>query len=165
MLKTISAIMLIVIGCMFSIQQAAASAINNSETKPKAKASKKPTKKTSKKKSAAVAAIVEVEPDIQGATNTNFDCELGNKLTTYHIPSDSLHMTLRWKNRLHQLTRVVTTTGAERFENITVGLVWIGIPAKSMLLDSKKGQQLANECMSAEQLKPAVIAAQVPATS
>ena len=35
-----------------------------------------------------------------------------------------------------------------------VGIVWIGIPAKGILLDSRKGQQLANECKSAEQLKP-----------
>jgi hypothetical protein len=30
--------------------------------------------------------------------------------------------------------------------------VWIHIPAKAILLDSKKGQQLANECMNPQQL-------------
>jgi hypothetical protein len=31
------------------------------------------------------------------------------------------------------------------------GLIWIGIPAKGMLLDSKQNRQLANECRNAEQ--------------
>jgi hypothetical protein len=51
------------------------------------------------------------------------------------------------------MTRVETSTGAHRFESRRQGLVWIGIPAKGILLDSKKGQQLANDCKSAEQLK------------
>jgi hypothetical protein len=34
------------------------------------------------------------------------------------------------------------------------GLIWIGIPAKGMLLDSKQNRQLANECKDAEQAKP-----------
>jgi len=52
---------------------------------------------------------------------------------------------------MHSMHRVSTTTGAHRFENAKNGLVWIGIPAKGMLLDSKKGKQLANECRSPEQ--------------
>jgi len=59
---------------------------------------------------------------------------------------------MRWKKKLYRLTRTETTTGASRFENPQAGFVWIGIPAKSMLLDSHKGQQLANECKSAPQI-------------
>jgi len=33
-----------------------------------------------------------------------------------------------------------------RLENKGEGLVWIQIPSKSMLLNSKVGQQLANDC-------------------
>ena len=61
------------------------------------------------------------------------------------------------------MTRVGTSTGASRFENTTFGLVWIGIPAKSMLLDSKANRQLANECKNAEQSKP-IVTAEVGAT-
>lgn len=84
------------------------------------------------------------------------NCELGNKLTLYRNASDQDHMALRWNQRVHRMTRVSTTTGADRFENSKYNLVWIGIPAKGMLLDSKKGQQLANECRDAEQMKPVV---------
>jgi hypothetical protein len=84
------------------------------------------------------------------------NCELGNKLTLYRNASDRDHMALRWNQRVHRMTRVSTTTGADRFENSKYNLVWIGIPAKGMLLDSKKGRQLANECRDAEQMKPVV---------
>jgi hypothetical protein len=47
---------------------------------------------------------------------------------------------------VYKLSRVATTTGAQRFENEKSGLVWIDIPAKGMLLDSHHGHQLANEC-------------------
>ncbi|GAC1408726.1 MAG: hypothetical protein NVSMB6_08060 [Burkholderiaceae bacterium] len=91
------------------------------------------------------------------AVVTELDCELGNKLTLYRTTTDEDHMGLRWNQRVHQMTRVSTTTGANRFENSKFGLVWIGIPAKGMLLDSKRGQQLANECKDADQIagKPA----------
>ncbi|WP_308606397.1 hypothetical protein [Massilia sp. DJPM01] len=120
---------------------------------------KKTVKATAKSKSHPKAVDVvgsEPEPDISGTTTTDFNCELGNKVTTYHNDSDDGHIALRWKKRLHRLTRVGTTTGAKRFENPLFGLVWIGIPAKGMLLDSRLNRQLANECKNAEQMKPLV---------
>src|SRR3569832_1606476 len=74
-------------------------------------------------------------------------------------PADK-HIAIRWKKRPSRLTWVDTTTGANRFENRSQGLVWIGIPAKSMLLDAKKGHQHANVCKNAEQLKPLQASAQ-----
>lgn len=118
-------------------------------------APKKPIKKkTTAKKVAPVTDEEEAEPDIAGSTATDFACELGNKITIYKIENDDTHIALRWKKRLMRLTRVATTTGAHRYENQKIGLVWLGIPAKGILLDSKKGQQLANECKNAEQSAP-----------
>ena len=93
------------------------------------------------------------EPDITDTRTTEYACELGNKVTNYKKDGDDAHIALRWKKRLHRLTRVGTTTGAHRFENKLFGLIWIGIPAKGMLLDSKLNRQLANECKDAEQAK------------
>ncbi|XYJ11915.1 hypothetical protein ACSUZJ_07955 [Telluria sp. B2] len=108
---------------------------------------------------AAVAATVEEpEPDITDTKVTDYACELGNKITIYTSEKDDSHIALRWKKRLHRLARVGTTTGALRFENTNYGLVWIGIPSKGMLLDSKLNRQLANECKNAEQSKPLVTA-------
>ncbi|MEO6353143.1 MAG: hypothetical protein ABI575_03100 [Oxalobacteraceae bacterium] len=92
------------------------------------------------------------ELDTKNARSTDYDCELGNKLTVYNNEDDDKHIALSWKKRTHRLRRIETTTGANRFENRKYGLLWIGIPAKSILLDTKKGQQLANECKSAAQM-------------
>ena len=122
-----------------------ASAADLSKAKSSAKAKPKAAK------AAPAAVIDEPEPDVQDTTTTEYNCELGNKVTIYHNEGDSSHIALRWKKRLHRLTSVGTSTGAKRFENPNFGLIWIGIPAKGMLLDSKLNRQLANECKSAEQ--------------
>jgi hypothetical protein len=131
------------------------------ETQHKATAKKPAAKKAAKKTAEAAAPALAGDPEeanepvVTNDTVTEYDCELGNKITIYTNAGDDAHIALRWKKRLHRLTRVGTTTGANRFENKLYGLVWIGIPAKGMLLDSKQNRQLANECKSPEQLKPA----------
>jgi hypothetical protein len=58
----------------------------------------------------------------------------------------SNNVNLVWKGSTYKMTPVSTSTGALRFEDKGDGLVWIQIPSKSMLLNSKIGQQLANDC-------------------
>jgi hypothetical protein len=138
----------------------------------KAKAKAKPSSKAKKAAAGAGAAAAagaagasvfdaeqEAEPDITDTLVTEYACELGNKITIYTNEQDNGHIALRWKKRLHRLNRVGTTTGAQRFENPYWGLIWIGIPAKGILLDSKLNRQLANECKNAEQAAPIVAAA------
>lgn len=155
--------------CLAPAAQAAVAEPKAEAKKPAAKAKAK--KSTAKKGAAAAAAAVPVamtaeemeeanEPGVEGSTVVDFDCELGNKITIYHNAGDDNYIALRWKKRLHRLKRVGTSTGAHRFENKLYGLIWIGIPAKGMLLDSKQNRQLANECRNAEQLKPAAPAVQ-----
>jgi hypothetical protein len=95
----------------------------------------------------------EKAPNLAEMHATPYDCDLGDKLIVYRKPGDDRRIALQWKKRTHHLVRIKTSTGADRFENSETGLVWIGIPAKSMLLDSKKGRQLANGCRNAEQKK------------
>ena len=119
---------------------------------------KKVAKKgVSKKVAPAPLQVDDDVPDTKDSVQTEFSCEMGNKLAIFAKAEDAQHITLRWQEKLLRLTRVETTTGADRFESLTHGLVWIGIPAKGILLDSKKGRQLANECKNAEQLKPAAL--------
>jgi membrane-bound inhibitor of C-type lysozyme len=66
----------------------------------------------------------EPEPDITDTVTAEYACELNNKITIYTNEQDSGHIALRWKNRLHRLERVGTTTGALRFENTKFGLIW-----------------------------------------
>jgi hypothetical protein len=126
------------------------------QARAKAKASK--SKKNKKEEPKQEALEDEPEPDITDTVVAEYACELNNKVTIYTNEKDSGHIALRWKNRLHRLERVGTTTGALRFENTRFGLIWIGIPSKGILLDSKLNRQLANECKNAEQSKPLVVA-------
>jgi hypothetical protein len=159
MTRTLSALTLL--GALLAV--AAPCAMAQDAAAPAPKAAKKPAaKKTATKKSAKKAAVKQDaaaheddgEPDVAGSKSTDFQCDLGNKITIYENDADEKHIALRWNKRLTRMTRIGTTTGANRFENRSQGLVWIGIPAKSMLLDAKKGQQLANECKSAQEWKP-----------
>jgi len=129
------------------------------KAKPK-KAAKAAVAATAVAAAAAPAASAEEvdEPDITDTVVTEYACELGNKITIYTNAQDDAHIALRWKKRLHRLNRVGTTTGALRFENPHWGLIWIGIPAKGILLDSKLNRQLANECKNAEQAAPVTAA-------
>ena len=152
--------------CMTVAAQGADS--STSKTKPAtsktSKTTKKAPSKASKKGKAAAAATAgtaaagtdeeDREPDTAGNVSLDYNCALGDKVTIFSNETDDKHIALRWNKRLMRLTRVDTSTGANRFENRRQGIVWIGIPAKGILLDSRKGQQLANECKSAEQLKP-----------
>lgn len=137
--------------------------------KPAKAASKKPGKKAKAAAAVTAAAVVAAnplevdEPDITDNKTTDYDCELGNKITIYTNDNDAAHIALRWKNRLHRLARIGTTTGALRFENPHYGLIWIGIPSKGILLDSKLNRQLANECKNATQ--SAIVATAAPEAS
>lgn len=131
---------------------------------PKATAKAKPKAKAKKAKAAAPAGVAaEDEPSVKDDNVAEYSCELGNKVTVYTNDKDEEHIAVRWKQRLHRLTRVGTTTGAKRFENKNNGLIWIGIPAKGMLLDSRQNRQLANECKTAEQSMSAQASSNGPA--
>jgi hypothetical protein len=160
------------LACSFALGSLALAAGAHADTPAPANApAKKAVKKAAKPKAAAKPVEAKApdeeadEPAIGDASVIEFDCELGNKVTIYSNASDEAHIALRWKKRLHRLTRVGTTTGANRFENKLYGLIWIGIPAKSMLLDSKQNRQLANECRNAEQLKPVATSAAEPGST
>jgi hypothetical protein len=119
-----------------------------------AQANPTPTKtKSTKATKAATPAVVdedEAEPNVQMSKSFEYKCELGNTLTMYTNVDDQQHVGMRWKHRIYRMTRMETSTGANRFENTKAGFVFIGIPAKGLLLDSRRGQQLANECRTTD---------------
>jgi hypothetical protein len=72
-------------------------------------------------------------------------CAMNDKIDI-KIGDGQRNIDLKWKGDTYTMLPVTTTTGALRFEDRSSGLVWIQIPAKSMLLNAKLGQQLANDC-------------------
>ena len=91
------------------------------------------------------AALVSVQKQ---AAATELVCELGQRMTMRGSETVDSVIELIWQGQRYNLQRVATSTGANRFEDSVSGLVWIGIPAKGMLLDARRGRPLANECRS-----------------
>jgi Membrane-bound lysozyme-inhibitor of c-type lysozyme len=73
-----------------------------------------------------------------------FQCDIGRSVTV--AAKDDNNVDLNWQGKMYALAKVPTSSGAMRFEDKSSGLVWIQIPAKSMLMDSKAGRQLAQDC-------------------
>lgn len=75
-----------------------------------------------------------------------YRCELNRRVTLRRVAADGRSVVLNWLGKDHTLDAVQARTGALRFENPASGLMWLVIVGKSMLLDTHRGQQLANEC-------------------
>jgi hypothetical protein len=75
----------------------------------------------------------------------------------------------------YRMSPVATSTGAIRLEDQKNGAVWLQLANKSMLMNHKLGQRLADECMSPAQVivaesirknpPPSVLEALPPATT
>lgn len=137
-----------------TIALAVAPAMAETDSAAPKKAAKSSAKKADTKKKSAKKAVDpdEVDADVTGSTVTEYSCAGGVKITVFRNPNDPENVALRWGNRITRMKRIQTDSGAERLEHQKRGLVFIGIPAKAMLLDSKQGRQLANECKSPEQM-------------
>ena len=79
-------------------------------------------------------------------------CELGAHVSLKADPAAPGHFDVEGKGFKYRMTPVATTTGTVRLEDPKGGAVWLQIANKSMLMDQKRGQRLADECMSPEQL-------------
>lgn len=87
----------------------------------------------------SAAGVMKLEPGL-------YRCELSRRVVVRRIDSDGQSMVINWQGKDHTLNAVTARTGALRFENAQEGLMWLVIVGKAMLLDMRRGQQLANEC-------------------
>ena len=78
-------------------------------------------------------------------------CELGATVSVTADPEAPGHFHVGGKGFKYHMAPVVTSTGTVRLEDPVGGAVWLQIANKSMLMDQKRGQRLADECMSPEQ--------------
>ncbi|MFN9726784.1 hypothetical protein [Acidovorax sp.] len=78
-------------------------------------------------------------------------CELGAYVTVTPEPASPGHFRIEGKGFRYFMAPVVTSTGAVRLEDAKGGAVWLQIANKSMLMNQRLGQRLADECMSPEQ--------------
>ena len=93
------------------------------------------------------------------------ECEFKQAVKLTAVAGRPGHFELHFKKARYQMTPELTTTGAVRLEDRAAGVVWIQIPAKSMLLNSRVGQRLVDACMHAEQRAEAAATASAPAAA
>lgn len=75
-----------------------------------------------------------------------YRCDLNRAVLVRQVAPDQTTAVLQWDKKDYTLKAVAARSGALRYEDSTSGLVWLVIVGKSMLLDTKNGKQLANDC-------------------
>ena len=78
-------------------------------------------------------------------------CELGAYVNVLADSANPGYFIIDGRGFKYHMAPVSTSTGAVRLEDRAAGAVWIQIANKSMLMNQKAGQRLADECMSPEQ--------------
>ena len=124
---------------------------------PKPAAPKTPVQQTPVQKAPARPApeipMGELELDIaQRVHQGRLPCELG---ASVQVEPDRMHpgyFHVHSKGLRYRMHPVPTNTGAIRLEDRQAGAVWLQLANKSMLMDQRKGQRLADECAHPEQL-------------
>jgi hypothetical protein len=82
-------------------------------------------------------------------------CELGNSVMVTPDPQQPARFIVQMKKNTYYMTSVATSTGAVRLEDEQAGAMWLQLPHKSMLMNSKLGQRMADECQSDHQVSVA----------
>jgi hypothetical protein len=138
---------------------AALAADDKPKPKPAAKAAGKPTtqQRADKAKGLALATetvqrVSEAQLQIADRVHTgSAACEFDQVVTLDRIVEHPGHFRLQFKKASYTVVPEETTTGALRLEDKKAGIVWLQIPSKSMLMNSKIGQRLVDNCLHAEQ--------------
>jgi len=75
-----------------------------------------------------------------------YRCELNRRVDVRQVSPDLQTAVLNFDKKEYRMKAVHARSGALRYEDDKAGIVWLIIAGKSMLLDTKHGKQLANEC-------------------
>jgi len=75
-----------------------------------------------------------------------YHCELGIEVGIERDARNPSLLQIDWKGRRFAMDRNASYSGLPRYEHRASGLVWIDLPWKGILLDSRTGRPLASEC-------------------
>lgn len=78
-------------------------------------------------------------------------CEFGRTVHVDPHPTLAGRFVLKSDKLQATMTPQPTTTGVIRLENSQQGLVWLQVPIKSMLMNAKAGQRVADACVHKDQ--------------
>lgn len=83
----------------------------------------------------------------------DYGCEFKETVHIAKHPKVAGYVDVMWKKNRITMKPVLSSTGALRLEDVTGRTLMIQIANKSMLLDTKIGQRLLDECVHPEQTK------------
>lgn len=83
------------------------------------------------------------------------NCELGKHVNIVPSSQQPDLFEVSGSGFKFHMTPVLTSTGTVRLEDSKAGAIWLQIANKSMLMNQKTGQRLADECMSPQQMQVA----------
>lgn len=139
----------------------------------KAPAQVQPAQRAAVKPAAARQAplvLPEATPDQLAASQMalygEYLCEFDQKLSVSVHKAVGGYVDVAFKGRAYVMKPVLSSTGALRLEDVTGRTLMIQIASKSMLMDTKAGQRLVDECVHPDQqLKTAQTAPAAPILS
>jgi hypothetical protein len=79
------------------------------------------------------------------------DCEFNQSIDVQPMSGKPGVFKVGYKHDSYTMVPQETSTGAVRLEDKKAGVMWLQIPSKSMLMNSKIGQRMVDSCMHAEQ--------------
>ena len=89
------------------------------------------------------------------------DCEFNQRVVVQPVDGQPGWFVVQYQGTRYRMLPRETSTGAVRLEDPAAGIVWLQIPAKSMLMNARKGQRMIDSCMHSEQ-RAAVLASGQP---
>ncbi len=98
-------------------------------------------------------------------------CEFNQTVVVTPVNGHPAHFHVAYKKAVYNMLPEETTTGAVRLEDKKAGMLWLQIPSKSMLMNTKIGQRVVDDCTHSEQraamaaVEAAALAASAPAAS
>ena len=81
----------------------------------------------------------------------DIDCEFNQRVSVTPVEDLPGYFTLTYQRKRYRMLPRETSTGAVRLEDPVAGIVWLQIPAKSMLMNTRLGQRLVDACLHAMQ--------------
>ncbi len=99
---------------------------------------------------AAAAAASAVTPEQLAVADRvlvgSINCEFGQQVSLEKITDQPGHFRLSFKGNDYTVVPEPSNTGAVRLEDKRAGIVWLQIGTKSMMMNSKLGQRMVDEC-------------------
>lgn len=138
--------------------QPAKAPVKAAPAKPKAQSASRTEIKTTASNvaagiAAAEAALTPAELAIAERVHVGtLPCELGASVSVTADPKSPGYFDVQAKTARYRMFPVATSTGAIRLEDQRSGAVWLQLGNKSMLMNQKLGQRLADECQSPAQV-------------